>query len=74
MVPGAAMARGPLRRPLPSVELATLGRAFNRLAGPDRYALRRLDLLGPERGPRGEHLASALSRLVEAATDDRPPP
>jgi len=63
-----------LRRPLPCEGLAPLARAFNGLACADRYALIRLDLLGPGRGARGEHLASALGRLVQATTDDRPPP
>jgi len=68
-LPGRAV-----RRPLPCDGLAPLARAFNRLACADRYALIRLDLLGPGRGARGEHLASALGRLVAATKDDRPPP
>jgi hypothetical protein len=63
-----------LRRPLPNATMAPIARAFNSLAGADRYALIRLDLLGPGLGARGEHLASALGRLVDATKDDRPPP
>lgn len=63
-----------LRRALPHGTLAPLEHAFNSLESADRYALSRLDLLGPGRGARGEHLASALGRLVEAEIEDRPPP
>ncbi len=79
----------PLRRrvvrPLPSDGLSPLELAFNTLDPADRYALCRLELLAGGRA-RGEHLASALTRLlaaeaeleaaaaVAAGTKGRPPP
>ena len=59
----------PLRRrvlrPLPCDGLSPLELAFNTLDPADRYALVRLALLSGGRA-RGEHLASALARLIAA--------
>jgi len=59
----------PLRRrvlrPLPCEGLEPIELAFNTLDPADRYALARLSLLSGGRA-RGEHLASALSRLLVA--------
>jgi hypothetical protein len=52
-------------RPLPCEGLEPIELAFNTLDPADRYALSRLTLLSGGRA-RGEHLASALSRLLVA--------
>ena len=57
--------RRPVLRPLPSAGLSPLELAFNTLDPADRYALSRLSLLAGGRA-RGEHLASAIARLIAA--------
>jgi hypothetical protein len=59
----------PISRPLPFDVDDPVARAYNELDRADRYVLARLPLLGGVRGPRGEHLASALERLVVARHD-----
>lgn len=53
-----------VQRPLPVDELPRVARAFNGLDAADRAVLRSSARLSPVPGPRAEHAASALVRLM----------